>query len=279
MASVPQKVADRIASGLKRFQPILQSAHSRDVNESDTVVIVADILQYVLGFDKYSEITSEHAIRGTYCDLAIKLDGRLALLVEVKAIGLSLKDNHVKQAVDYAANQGCDWVVLTNGILWHCYRVSFGKPISADVVLDINLLELNPRQRSDIELLWLMSKEGVLKSGLADYYSQREALSRFTLGALLTSDTVLDLLRRELRRVSPDAKIETDEICTVLTTEVLKREVLEGDKAVAAKRLVSRAANRALRKVQTSTGSNGGEPNAEVASNTPNSSAALPTEQ
>lgn len=265
MASIPQKVADRISSGLKRFQPILESAHSRDVNESDTVVIVADLLQYVLGFDKYSEITSEHAIRGTYCDLAIKLDGRLTLLVEVKAIGLSLKDNHVKQAVDYAANQRCDWVVLTNGILWHCYRVSFSKPISADLVLDLNLLDLNPRQRSDVELLWLMSKEGVLKSGLADYYSQREALSRFTLGALLTSDTVLELLRRELRRVSPDAKIETDEICAVLTNEVLKREVLEGDKATAAKRLVSRAAGRTLRKVQSSASSNGGDKDAKVA--------------
>lgn len=277
MASIPQKVADRIGSGLKRFQPILQSAHSRDVNESDTVVIVADILQYVLGFDKYSQITSEHAIRGTYCDLAIKFDGRLALLVEVKAIGLSLKDNHVKQAVDYAANQGCDWVVLTNGILWHCYRVSFSKPISAALVLDINLLDLNPRQRSDIELHWLMSKEGVLKSGLADYYSQREALSRFTLGALLTSDTVLDLLRRELRRVSPDANIETDEICTVLTTEVLKREVLEGDKAVAAKRLVSRAAGRTLRKVQTSVASDGGEPDATAAPAPASSGATSPT--
>src|SRR5690242_10707770 len=101
MMRIHQKVADRIASGLKRFQPILQAAHARDINESDTVVIITDVLQYVLGYDKYAEITSEHAIRGTYCDLAIKIDGRLALLIEVKAIGLGLKDNHVKQAVDY----------------------------------------------------------------------------------------------------------------------------------------------------------------------------------
>lgn len=248
MSRVPQKVADRIASGLKRFQPILQSAQARDINESDTVVIVADILQYVLGFDKYSEITSEHSIRSTFCDLAIKLDGHLALLLEVKSIGLGLKDNHIKQAVDYAANQGCDWVVLTNGVIWHCYRVGYGKPITHELVLDINLLNLNPKKQSDIELLWLISREGVLKSGLAEYFSQREVLSRFTLGALLMSDTVLDLLRRELRRISPDARIETSEICTVLTTEVMKREVLEGEKAAAAKRVVARAASRTLRK-------------------------------
>src|SRR5262245_41150840 len=110
MAPVPARVADRIRSALKKYQPILAAAKQRDVNESDTVVIVTDVLQEVFGYDKYAEITSEHAIRCTYCDLAIKIDSKLSLLIEVKAIGLDLKDNHIKQAVDYAANQGCDWV-------------------------------------------------------------------------------------------------------------------------------------------------------------------------
>ena len=102
---------------------IIALANSRDANESDTVIIVTDMLSEVFGYDKYSEITSEHTICSTYCDLAIKVEGRLALLLEVKAIGLSLKDNYIKQAVDYAANQGCDWVLLTNGVLWQSYRV------------------------------------------------------------------------------------------------------------------------------------------------------------
>ncbi|MBM4076860.1 MAG: restriction endonuclease subunit R, partial [Planctomycetes bacterium] len=115
MAKIPTKVKTRIASELKRFQPILSSAKARDVNESDTVTIVVDLLQYIFGYDKYSEITSEHSIRSTFCDLAIKINGSLALLIEVKSIGTELKDNHIKQAVDYGANQGIDWVVLTNG--------------------------------------------------------------------------------------------------------------------------------------------------------------------
>ncbi len=105
MANVPSRIADRITSGIKRFQPILAAAKSRDVGESDTVTIVVDMLSDVFGYDKYSEITSEHAIRGTFCDLATKIDGVLQLLIEVKAIGLELKDQHVKQAVDYASNQ------------------------------------------------------------------------------------------------------------------------------------------------------------------------------
>lgn len=129
MAKTPSKVTDRIASGIKRFQPILASAKARDVGESDTVTIIVDMLSEIFGYDKYSEITSEHAIRGTYCDLAIKVEGNLQMLIEVKAIGTDLKEPHVKQAIDYAANQGVEWVVLTNGLVWRVYKVTFGKPI------------------------------------------------------------------------------------------------------------------------------------------------------
>src|SRR3990170_1769707 len=107
MARLSKKAVERIAAGLKRFQPILAAAKSRDVNESDTVVIVTDLLQEVFGYDKYAEITSEHVIRGTFCDLAVKLDGTLAFLIEVKAIGLELKEQHIKQADGFYLNQKC----------------------------------------------------------------------------------------------------------------------------------------------------------------------------
>src|SRR5262245_44453775 len=135
MPAVPKKVAERLVAGIKRFQPVLAAAKARDVGEADTVTIIKDMLGEVFGYDKYSEVTSEHAIRGTFCDLAIKLDGVLQMLIEVKAIGSDLKDAHVKQAVDYAANQGVDWVLLTNGISWRVYRIVFAKPIDQDLVV------------------------------------------------------------------------------------------------------------------------------------------------
>ena len=203
MAKLPTKTADRISAGIKRFQPILAAAKSRDVGESDTVTIVVDILADIFGYDKYSEITSEHAIRGTYCDLATRLDGVLQMLIEVKAIGLELKEMHVKQAVDYAANQGVDWVVLTNGITWRIYKVTFAKPISAEVVIDIDFSTLNSKSAKDIESLYLFCKEGWIKSVLGEYHSQKQALSRFYIGAMVLTDPVLQLLRRELRRMFP----------------------------------------------------------------------------
>lgn len=247
MASVPKKVAERLVAGLKRFQPVLAAAKARDVGESDTVTIVKDMLAEVFGYDKYSDVTSEFAIRGTYCDLAIKLDGALKTLIEVKAVGLELKDAHVKQAVDYAANQGVDWVLLTNGISWRVYHIIFAKPIDQELVIDIDFCALNTRSEADIESLYLWCKEGWQRSVLGEYHTQKQALSRFFLGAMVLTDPVIDVVRRELRRVSPDVRIESEQIRAVLAAEVIKREVMEGDKADEARKKIARSANKALR--------------------------------
>ena len=94
MASIPTKVQTRLFTGIKKFQNVLKQAKIKDINESDTVTIIMDMLAEVFGYDKYSEITSEYAIKKTYCDLAIKIDGKLRFLIEVKAIGLDLKTDH-----------------------------------------------------------------------------------------------------------------------------------------------------------------------------------------
>jgi hypothetical protein len=247
--AVPKKVAERLVAGIKRYQPILAGAKARDVGEADTVTIIKDMLAEVFGYDKYSEVTSEFAIRGTYCDLAIKADGVLQTLIEVKAIGLELKEAHVKQAVDYAANQGVDWVLLTNGMCWRVYHIVFAKPIEQELVVSIDFAALSPRSEADIETLHLWCKEGWQKSVLNEYHNQRQALSRFFVGAMLLTEPVLDVIRRELRRVSPDVKIESEQIKVVLTGEVIKREVLEGDKAEEARKKIHRAATKALRAI------------------------------
>ena len=247
MATVPKKVAERLVAGIKQFQPILAAAKARDVGEADTVTIIKDMLADIFGYDKYAEVTSEFAIRGTYCDLATKIDGVLQTLIEVKAIGLDLKEAHVKQAIDYAANQGVDWVLLTNGVCWRVYHVIFAKPIDQELVVNIDFSTLNSRSDRDIELLYLWCKEGWQRSVLGEYQAQRQALSRFFVGAMLETDPVLDVIRRELRRMSPDVRIDNDQIKQVLVSEVIKREVMEGDKAEEARKKISRAASKAQR--------------------------------
>lgn len=244
--TIPARVVERLAGGIKRFQPILSSAKSRDVNESDTSMIVTDILAEIFGYDKYSEVTRELCIRGTFCDLATRIDGKFQMLIEVKAIGLELKEAHVKQVVDYAANQGVEWVALTNGHVWKVFRVVFAKPIDAEPVLDIDLLALNAKNTDDLESLYLLTRESMLKSGLYAYHDHKQATNKFYLAAVVLSDAVLDTVRRELRRLS-DAKLEVEELREALKLEVIKREVIEGEKADVARKKVTRAAGKMLR--------------------------------
>jgi len=249
MANIPQKVADRIAAGIKKFQPILATAKDHDANEADTVRIITDMLFEIFGYDKYTEITSEKCIRGTYCDLAIKINDVTQSLIEAKAINLDLKESFVKQAIDYAANapEGIDWVLLTNGVVWRVFRVLFSKPIDHELVVEINFLSFDHHRSSDIEMLFLFAKESWAKSALNDYYDQKQALSRFSIGAVLLTEPVLTVVKRELKHMSPDVRIDVDQIRQVLEQEVIKREVVECDKAKEAAKKIAKAANKALK--------------------------------
>jgi len=247
MANIPSKVEARLVAGIKKFQPILADAQKRDVNESDTVIIITDMLSEIFGYDKYSELTSEKNIRGSFCDLATKVDNVIQTLIEAKAINQELKDGYVRQAVDYASNEGVDWVVLTSGVIWRVYKVTFTKPIDHELILEINFLTLNQHTPADLEQLFLLTKESWAKSALSDYYDQKQALSKFSISAVILSDTILSVIRRELRRLSPDVKIDVEQIRSVLEQEVLKREVVEGEKAEEAHKRIARANNRALK--------------------------------
>lgn len=265
MANIPGKVETRIKEGIRRYRAVLESAKARDVGEADTSTIVKDILSEICGYDKYSEITAEFQIKGTYCDLAIKLDGKLALLVEVKAIGSELKEAHTKQAVDYAANQGVEWVILTNGVVWQIYRVTFGQPIGQEMLLSIDLLTFDPKNEGHVAGLYLLCREAHTKSLLAEYHQQRQALSRFFMGAVVLSEPVLSAIRRELRRASPDVKVEIDDIRAVLRDEVIKREILEGERADEAKKKMARLLAKAERARATSSPTDAGTPEAAAA--------------
>ena len=64
----------------------------------------------------------------------------------------------------------------------------------------------------------------------------------------MLSEPVLEVIRRELRRVSPDVRIELEQIKNVLCNEVLKREVIDGEQANMARKKIARAASKSFRK-------------------------------
>lgn len=251
MVKIPAKAKERLIAGVKRFQPIVKKAQAKDINESDTVAIITDILSDVFGYDKYTEITSEYAIKKTFCDLAIKIGDEPKLLIEAKAAGLELKDQHIKQAVDYGANAGIEWVVLTNGVSWKVYSIVFGKPISAELVYDFDFTALNPKKQNELEMLYYLARESMTKgnrTSLDEYHAQQQLVNKVTIAQILLADPVLDTVRKTLRKMSPDLKVSNEEIHQIISDEIIKRDVLDDDRTADARKKVTKALKPAASK-------------------------------
>ena len=262
MTYIPKSVANRLKTETKRFQKILKGAIDRDVNESDTVAIITDMLASVFGYDKYSEITSEFSIKGSFCDLAVITNGSVHFLIEAKAIGLAngsvhfliqakaigleLKDMHLRQAIGYGAQHGIQWVVLTNGRIWEIYRIRFRQRVSHELLTSFDFMELKPRKQADQDTLFLLCKEGLSKDAIQEYHKHVQGVNKFVISAVMVSEKGLDFLSRELKRTTPGLRIQDSEVETILRGEVLKRDIVDGEPFAEALKRVKKAANRKL---------------------------------
>lgn len=241
MFKLPKKFVDRVNGAIKKYQKVALSHQKADVAEADTVTLVKDILSDVFGYDKYEELTSEHQIKATYCDLAIRVAGQLRLLVEVKSAGSSLADNHLRQVIDYGAHQGIHWVILTNSVEWRLIRIYVAHQISHEEVCRFNLTEVNPKNSEHLGQLYLFAKEGLSTDAMDAFHQQAQLFNRFTVAQILRSEPVLAVARRELRRLFPDLKIGQDALANLIEAEVIKREAIEGEKAKEASVRIRRA--------------------------------------
>lgn len=231
MAYLPKKFIERVSSNIKKYQRIVTAQQKADVAEADTVTLIKDILADVFGYDKYEELTSEHQIKSTYCDLAVKVGGKLRLLVEVKSAGTDLADSHLRQVIDYGAHQGIHWVILTNAVEWRLIKIYVASQISHEEVCRIDFVGINAKNQDNLQTLFLFAKEGLTIDAMDAFHQQAQLFNKFTVAAILRSDPVVAVVRRELRRLFPDLKVASENLASLIENEVIKREALEGDKA------------------------------------------------
>lgn len=245
---IAKKTQDRLTSGLKRYQLIVRKLAERDISEADTVTVIKDMLTDIFGYDKYAELTSEQQIRGTFCDLAIRVEGKIHYLAEVKSAGTTLNDNHLRQAVNYGAHQGIEWIILTNAIIWKVYRIKFGQPIDWEEVYCFDMGALSTRSQDDLGKLFMLCRESISSDALEAYHRQAQILNRFVLAELLQNDAIVGVLRKEIRRLFDGMKVSDEELRILLTNDIIKRDALDGDAPKAAKALVKKAEGTLARK-------------------------------
>jgi len=243
-----KKTLDRLVSGLKKYQPIVRKLAERDISEADTVTVIKDMLTDIFGYDKYAELTSEQQIRGTFCDLAIRVEGKVHYLAEVKSAGTTLNENHLRQAVNYGAHQGIEWIILTNAIIWKVYRIKFGQPIDWEEVYTFDMGTVSTRSQDDLLKIGMLCRESISSDALQAYHRQAQILNRYVIAELMQSEPVVSIIRRELRRLFDGLKVTNEELLVFLTNDVIKRDTLDGEAPKVAKATIKKAIAAQARK-------------------------------
>ncbi len=136
-----------------------------------------------------------------YVDLAIKIRGDVKMLIEVKAITSKLRDVHVSQAVNYAANEGINTAILTNLDEWRVYYVSLDEgKVNAETVFEFSLLSDKPKDI--LPYLKLISREGLTKGHLNKFMIEATSVTDRNLLLAMLSEPVLKAITKELKNIT-----------------------------------------------------------------------------
>lgn len=234
---------------LNRFATAFREARDRGTNESDTVMYLVKFFEDVLGYDSLKgEISKELAIKDRYCDIALKVDGAVRVLVEAKAASIKgLADKHIEQAENYGSRSGVPWVVLTNGIEWRLYHLSFneGEGIAHDLVFEAHLLE---GVEKDPDGLWaklsILARDAVKRDELGDFWAQRKVLSAASVVKVLFHEDVLREVRRLLRK-DAEAMLDIEDVFKAVRDVISKEALAEaGDLGITKRRKKRRKVQR-----------------------------------
>lgn len=188
----------KLQNGIKAYCKSYLHGRVTELDESGTRLMVNSFLTDVLGFIPIEEVKTEYMIRGTYADYVIQQGGKRRFLVEVKALSLDLSEKHLRQAVNYGANEGIEWALLTNGRCFDLYRILFGKPIDSRRVFSLDLTKPE-HLKVAAGLLQFVQRDGLASMGLELLWNKTQALDPKCIAGLLYSPQVVGFLKRTLK--------------------------------------------------------------------------------
>lgn len=241
MANIPKKVYERISSKLKEIQKKSKKAMELDISEAQTVSgVIKPFLTDLLGYDEFEDLTDQYCVRGTFCDICIKANGKPYIMVEAKAANVTLKDMHIKQAKDYGINSGAQWIILTNGTEWQIYKIIFKQPVTEELIMSFNINELNQKKEEDILKLFYICKEAIAKSEINNLYAEKMATNKYIIGNLLFKNESINFIKKELKKLFPDVSISPELIISILKNEIIRRDLQEAPEAIDARKQIDK---------------------------------------
>lgn len=215
---------ERLKTGIRRFARPLAELVARDANEGDTRLLVTDLLCDALGYDKYTDLTTEYAVKGEFADYGIRLNRQVDAFIEVKRCTTALNQKHLRQVEMYAVNEGVSWLILTNGAVWQVYKLIAGLPVTIDLVLEVNLLDDSTPPSKKVDALFYLTRESFRRQQIEDVWKATAATAPDKIAQLLLSEAVLNEARREMRRTTHQ-NIDVADLARLIRDGVLRPEL------------------------------------------------------
>jgi len=213
-----ENLSKRIREYKNRY---LKKSYS-ELDESGTRLMINSFLADVLEYVELQDIKTEYRIRGEYADYIIQLNRKKHFVVEVKAIQLDLSEKHLRQSLAYAANEGIDWIILTNGKQLQLYKVLFKKPIDVQQIFSLDLSDLKELKTASRYLIYL-TKKSVQKNELDHFWTRFSALEPSELSKSFYSIEIIRFLRRTLKKKTDLYFSENDildSVYKIITTKI-----------------------------------------------------------
>lgn len=211
----------RMLLALKSYKKQFLNRDLTELDESGTRLMINSFLCDVLGYLPIEEVKTEYMIKGTYADYVIQLSGVRHFLVEVKALSLQLSEKHLRQTINYGANEGIEWALLTNGKHFDFYKILFNKPIESRKIFSVDLTD-GSTLKHDVEHLQFLHKEAIVKKSLKQLWNKCEALDPLNVAGIIYCKEVVGVLKKLIRNKYGE-KCEEADIMKSLNRLVLEK--------------------------------------------------------
>jgi predicted transport protein len=204
---------------IENLRAQIERHRRKGLKEYPTRTILIDPLLQTLGWDVRDPDVVEleyPTIDGKSVDYALKINRKPVLLIEAKQLADPLEDvKAITQVVGYAANDGIEWCVLTNGVRYKLYSTSERAAAPEKLLFEVSI---DPRDSQGLsaqqvaEQLSRLSRESLARGVLDDLGEEvfttakvRKALD------LLFSDPPRSFLKA-VRKAIDDDSITTSQI-------------------------------------------------------------------
>ncbi|MFQ4148060.1 hypothetical protein AAGW05_05075 [Arthrobacter sp. LAPM80] len=190
---------EQVRGAIGRYIKPLQDLKARDANEGDTRLIVTDLLCEGLDYDKFRDLTTEYMVKQDFADYGVRIDKQMVAFIEVKRISQKLNERHLRQVQMYAVNEGIEWMILTNGAVWQAYHLTGGLPVVVNMAFEIDLLGPATLEEK-AEMMFLLHREALKRRRIDESWKHRAATEPKALLDVILSETILDQIRKEVKR-------------------------------------------------------------------------------